>query len=464
MLNLSQPMHFISVVRGGKHSSLRSHAYFFRADPAAPAQMLPRDVVSEGVIGVTMVGALTTAQKATTLKKYDVRVKRLREQLDWYKKNNELYRSVSEQPEWETSLTTIRTRVVIDQANDDRREETGPNNGGLNTQKTASTRSSSLVVSSDNEDTACASTAAATVILQPGEAGGHSDEHEQPGLAIINELGSDELDRSMWRHNAPVPAYQLVSEEDELREQIADGWISDFKSVDVPTGVQHALNKSRVTVYRSSGILSDFDPAFWTNSFSELFPYGRGGLDEVRNVPISLLEFIRYCLRLSSGRFAQHRSFPLVAFDVLARDNSMQAISIRARMLPGSMERSASVSREELKRYVQYQHDRMKAISEQLPPPPPPEVDRSIRELYSSISTGMRSYWGSNEERTAARADLLSMQLKLDNASTFRIANLAGFIPDDVLEEMETGVRECLDYTKAKLGQIATSNPYLCAR
>ncbi|KAF1787553.1 hypothetical protein GQ600_24906 [Phytophthora cactorum] len=62
MLNLSQPMHFISVVRGGKHASLRSHAYFFRADPAPPAQTY-RAKSFLRVIGVTIVGATTPARK-----------------------------------------------------------------------------------------------------------------------------------------------------------------------------------------------------------------------------------------------------------------------------------------------------------------------------------------------------------------------------------------------------------------
>ncbi|POM81938.1 Hypothetical protein PHPALM_34 [Phytophthora palmivora] len=109
MLKLSQPMHYISVVRGGKHSSLRSHAYFFRAEPAPPAQILPRDVVTQGLIGVTIVRAMTPEQQATTLKQYDVRVSRLQDQLDWYKKNNHLYANIEEYADWESS---IPTRVV----------------------------------------------------------------------------------------------------------------------------------------------------------------------------------------------------------------------------------------------------------------------------------------------------------------------------------------------------------------
>ncbi|ETO78841.1 hypothetical protein F444_06323, partial [Phytophthora nicotianae P1976] len=119
MLNLSEPMDFISVVRGGVHASLRSHAYFFRADPAPPAKLLPRDLASEAVVGVTMIGALTPTQKAATMRKYDVRVPRLREQLDWYRKNNHLYEQIYEIPNWETPMTTMCTRIVVDYCESD---------------------------------------------------------------------------------------------------------------------------------------------------------------------------------------------------------------------------------------------------------------------------------------------------------------------------------------------------------
>ncbi|KAG6951413.1 hypothetical protein JG688_00013744 [Phytophthora aleatoria] len=278
MLNLSQPMHFISVVRGGKDASLRSHAYFFRAD-------LPRKVISERVIGVTIVGAMTPAQKAATLKAYDIRVPRLRQQSEWYHDNNNLYANIRDSANWEAEVSTLRTRVVVDRLDD--------------------------------------------------------------GSFLHSPIGDgyDELDRATWRHNAPTPAHQNVRAEDEVCEQAADGLISNFTHVDASLGFQLALtnNKTCIIVQRSTSILSEFDPAFWIHAFSELFPYGRGGLDETRPIKISRFEFVRYCLRLSTRRHAQHRSFALVAFDVLARHNAMQAIYIKARISPHTMELSASV-------------------------------------------------------------------------------------------------------------------------
>lgn len=94
------------------------------------------------------------------------------------------------------------------------------------------------------------------------------------------------------------------------------------------------LKRDDVVVYRSTDILSDFDPWFWTHAFCELFPFGRGGLDESRQVNIGLDEVLRYCLRLSTRRHLRHPSFTLVAFDVLARHRAMKAVYIRSKILP----------------------------------------------------------------------------------------------------------------------------------
>ncbi|KAF1784186.1 hypothetical protein GQ600_1572 [Phytophthora cactorum] len=116
--------------------------------------------------------------------------------------------------------------------------------------------------------------------------------------------GCDELDRATWRRNAPAPAHQNVKAEDEVCEQAADGLISNFTHVDATLGFQLALsnNKERFIVHRSTNILSDFDPAFWARAFGDLFPCGRGSLDETRPIKISPLELVRYCLRLSTCR------------------------------------------------------------------------------------------------------------------------------------------------------------------
>ncbi|ETN06973.1 hypothetical protein PPTG_12945 [Phytophthora nicotianae INRA-310] len=227
-------MHFISVVRGGKHSSLRSHAYFSRADPAPPAQLLPRDVISDGVVGVTMVGSTTPAQKAAALKAYDVRISRLSQQLKWYRGNNDLYSNIRESDNWEADITTMRTRVVVER-------------GGKQVDETEDERSNRSNQTEADE------------LQRPNNhrseamAGRRHDDIEVDGIGAANDVkncenlcgsnemtvdnddgsflhsrighGCDELDRAMWRHNAPTPAHQNVRAEDEVCEQAANGLI-----------------------------------------------------------------------------------------------------------------------------------------------------------------------------------------------------------------------------------------------
>ncbi|GMF45960.1 unnamed protein product [Phytophthora fragariaefolia] len=295
MLNLSQPMHYISVGRGGKHSSLRSHAYFVRAEPQLDCHEAS---THDGAISGVQSSEVATEALAG----------------DRPSSNSLFPRSKNHQK-------TFQSEIGSDSA---------------------------------------------------------STNFDLPNNTILRSMfqdGLNDLDRSTWRHNAPAPAHQNVEGIDEIHEQASVGWISNFSHVDVPTGIQLALDKSRVIVDRSSSILSDFDPAFWVNAFSELFPYGRRGLDEPRTVPIGVHEFIRYWLRLSSLRHAQHRSFAMASFDVIARHNSLQAISIKARISPSSMDRIASVPREDLQIYIQYQQDRLRAANHQLQPPDAPDID-----------------------------------------------------------------------------------------
>lgn len=397
-----------------------------------------------------MVGAMTTSQKAATRKKYDVRVRRIQGQLEWYQQNNHLYAEVNMLADWNQAINEARTRVVVDEtvseldSTDDRSYNT-PDISNLHQENEIGPLNSTERV--DNDD-----------LL-------HS--HMQTGPQL--------LDCSAWRHNTPAPTFHAVSTSEETLESSATGLVSDQRSMDTESAIQIALKKQNVVVYRSTGIMSDFDPAFWSYAFCELFPYGRGGLDEPRDVPISIIEFIRYCMRLSSRKHSRHRSFAMVGFDVVARHNVFQTIYIRARMAPDAMMRAARISRDSLEQYVEYKQQRIAAISESKPLPSEPNLDPHINELYSNISAGMRAYWGSNEERASARTDLFSMQVELgqptifftlspDCSSTYRIASLAGEIPNDFLSAMGADINECLTFSRARLGHIAAENPYACAR
>ncbi|KAG6941932.1 hypothetical protein JG687_00019352, partial [Phytophthora cactorum] len=71
----------IAVIRGGNHCALRSQANYIRAGPATSAHFLPNEILIEGIIRVTMAGALTEPKKTTDNEKYEARPARLRKQL-----------------------------------------------------------------------------------------------------------------------------------------------------------------------------------------------------------------------------------------------------------------------------------------------------------------------------------------------------------------------------------------------
>lgn len=387
MVNLSQPTRFMAVVQGGKHSAIRSHAYYFRAAPSPPAGLLPREVISSGTIGVTMVGCITPAQKAATMKRYNARVPRLLEQLQWYRDHNDLYKPVAVAAQTTVESFTSTTSVVLDCSREDAecRYQPAFDNGGANGERGVS--------EDDNMDTT------------------------RPPISISL---SQHLDESRFRHNELQPAHAAVrSNDDEVSLQSATALVTNFGMEDDIDLTRQILEKSNVVVRRSSGILSDFDKAFWVYSFCELFPFGRGGLDEHRPVTIGLEEFVRYCLRLSSQRFARHPSFTLVAFDVIARQHASQAVYIRGKLSPRLMGDVATVERDQLLRQVKHLEERRIALAANTQLPPPPVAPRPVRALLSAIGTGIRAFYGSNQERGYARTKALSMQLAFGQPAIF---------------------------------------------
>ncbi|GMF14925.1 unnamed protein product [Phytophthora fragariaefolia] len=150
----------------------------------------------------------------------------------------------------------------------------------------------------------------------------------------------------------------------------------------------------------------------------------------------------------------------------------MQALYIRGKLSPSVTASAAIVT---LLAYVQYQEARMKAISNNRKFPPRPDIDRHVNSLYSGISTGMKAFGGSNDERDEARANLFAMQLAYgqpslffnvspDSSLTFRIANLAGELPSELLDVFENKTNPCAEFARSRLGMIATQHPMQCAK
>lgn len=293
---------------------------------------------------------------------------------------------------------------------------------------------------------------------------------------LDDTIVADLLDAATQRFNAPSPAHENVhGEEDEACEQQAVGVVTDFEHEhEIEAGIR-LLQGENVIVRRSSSIVSDFDKQYWALAFCELFPYGRGGYDEPRNIKIGLKEYIRHCLRLSTRKHVQHHGFLLTAFDVIARHNALDAVYLRGKLAPYTAISAAAVTREDLMAHLEFTKARLVPQQASGHGSAMLAGHKKVTGLFSSISTGLRAHWGSSEERIAARTNLLSMPLAFGQPAIFftispststlyRIANLAGVIKRDLLDIIEDDITLHLEYTRARLGMIATANPVSCAR
>ena len=214
---------------------------------------------------------------------------------------------------------------------------------------------------------------------------------------------SRELDAATIRFNAPIPEVQVAEDEDEELEHDARSVITNYVDDGLPVAEQ-----AWAVTFRSSEILSDSQREFWSMSFCELFPFGRGGLRERRKTPIGLEAFVRHCLRLSSRRFLRHPTFLLVAFDVIARHRALQALHVTTRVSPDMALSAAVLTRDDLEKQLQYQEARLRAIRQHAALPPQPTLSGAVIDVKRGLDIGKRAYWGSSTERETARTNLFS--------------------------------------------------------
>ena len=71
----------------------------------------------------------------------------------------------------------------------------------------------------------------------------------------------------------------------------------------------------------STRLQHDWDKDFLGRAFIELFPFGRGGPDEMRQTHVSLAQCVQRYMRLSTGAFLGHR-FALAAYGIIARSKA----------------------------------------------------------------------------------------------------------------------------------------------
>lgn len=76
-------------------------------------------------------------------------------------------------------------------------------------------------------------------------------------------------------------------------------------------------------------------------AFPCLFPYGRGGMEMKRKVPVSFSQHVRWALQYYDRRFATHHSFPFVAFGIQQKREALG--SVKAHMARRDFERDGAL-------------------------------------------------------------------------------------------------------------------------
>src|SRR5581483_7301421 len=90
------------------------------------------------------------------------------------------------------------------------------------------------------------------------------------------------------------------------------------------SGDSHPADDSRryptisYTIHGQATLVNHWDdPRYFTAAFPTLFPTGDGGHLDERHIPVSLASFAEWALSHHSSRFARHKTFLYLLYDVI---------------------------------------------------------------------------------------------------------------------------------------------------
>ncbi|KAI5892666.1 uncharacterized protein SCHCODRAFT_01171736 [Schizophyllum commune H4-8] len=140
---------------------------------------------------------------------------------------------------------------------------------------------------------------------------------------------------------------------------------------------------------------------FFEKAFPYLFPYGRGGIESTRRVPLDFREEVQWCMRHHTRRFARSETFCFVVFGILQRREALG--SARLQMQRKTFERDAltimSITDDKLEQAID-EEARGVAIS-----------DPSICLLRSYVHATAARVTGTDTARVRLRSQIWSTSL-----------------------------------------------------
>lgn len=217
--------------------------------------------------------------------------------------------------------------------------------------------------------------------------------------------------------------------------------------------------------------VSDFPPSvdnnccpadqhnFFEKVFPCLYPYGQGGLESTRPIPLDFPEHIRWSLQYFDRRFRKHETFPFIVFGI---SQCRQALaSARIQMKGQVFEREAhvisSVTAEKLE---QAKSDEDKGL---------PVTDEAVRALKKHVHATAARISGSDQSRYRLRSQIWSTSTILGPPSLWITINPSNL--HDPIAQIFAGEDIDMDQFMATLGpdkgkraKNIANDPYAAAK
>jgi hypothetical protein len=248
---------------------------------------------------------------------------------------------------------------------------------------------------------------------------------EQPGRAgtlTVLYIFSDQTDRLYSADTQDANVIPLSS------NGVFDTSMSSLPATEVITrGLMNLWKQNKEGLYgirHGFNPVSDFPSAppseegprssnLFEKAFPCLYPYGRGGIEAARPVPIELKDHAQWSLRYYDRRFRKHETFPFFAFGILQRREAL--LSARLQMNRRNFDQDANilatVTREKL---IQAQREEQQNV---------PITDPAVRLLRKSVRGALSRVTGSNEKRCQMRSQIWSTSVYLGPPSLWLTIN-----------------------------------------
>lgn len=116
--------------------------------------------------------------------------------------------------------------------------------------------------------------------------------------------------------------------------------------------VKHGNKPVSTFGFDPKGLSPADDKNYWERAFPVLFPYGRGGFEQIRQTKVSLTNHVRWALQYCDHRFRCHPTFSFVAFGILQRREALLSAKIQMNRVDFKREAALlqSVTQERMKR------------------------------------------------------------------------------------------------------------------